>query len=111
MFRKGDKVSITGTVVYNQESGQVFVECGRLSNTVICDAEEVVIVRPLLGVGDYVQSPNGRIWLVVAADGEKIWARGPMADQIFSINDLTRYEMKPEEDPLGTVALDVPANT
>ncbi|MCO5085109.1 MAG: hypothetical protein M9939_26465 [Mesorhizobium sp.] len=81
-FRKGDRVSVMGTVRHDQRGdAQVFLDIDGYYSPVSVGAEEVTLVYPRLDPGDRVRWTNGVVAQVIAAADGFLWVKSDKGER------------------------------
>jgi hypothetical protein len=89
-FRKGDVVSVEGTVRFDPTDGRAYLDVA--GNTVVMETEPLVLVRPFLEAGDPVVHGQEDA-AVIATHENLVWIKAAgSGHRIVHITDLKRKE-------------------
>lgn len=106
-FRRGDRVSLIGKVLFDGKDGEdgVFVDIDGYYATVLIKRDGLTLVAPRIDAGDFVRvrdgfTAMGEVGQVIGADGAWIWVRadGHKAPQVWAANAVEVLADKPEAE-------------
>lgn len=91
IFRKGDVVSVTGTIKYDQdEEAGVFIDLDGYYSTIMLSPDRVTLLAPRIDVGERVRGKNFLEATVLARDVDKLWAKLDDGNYvIWTANEVT----------------------
>lgn len=91
-FRRGDIVSVQGTVGYDQsptDNGYLFVTIEGANRMI--EVEKITMVQPHIEAGEKVMV-SGEEWSVIAVHKQTVWAERDGKSYIFEMADVARID-------------------